>query len=119
MQNATKPFETVTKDHPAGGISLQIYARLTLLSTEKATYNLSSSEFASHAKKVLREMYVQYYGFNVGDKPLTAAGRPVEYKERGWKTMPAAFVDFKDSSYGNPEAGWLGEIHQALSKSEL
>ena len=106
----------MTKDHPAGGISLQIYARLTLLAAERA--NLKGNEFATHAKKVLKAMYVRFYGYNVGEEPLTAEGLPVKYGERGWKLMPAAIVDF-GKIYGHPREGWLGEIHQALSKSEL
>ena len=114
VQSAAKAFHSVTKEHP-DDFSHFIHTCLTKLLDSP----LTGSAWNTLARKELKALYAEFYGYNVG-KPLTDEGQPVKYRDgsrHGWKTMAAAIADFR-STHGHPKDGWLGKIHEALSELE-
>ena len=114
VQSAAKAFHSVTKEHP-DDFSHFIHTRLTKLLGSP----LIGTASHSLARKELKALYAEFYGYNVGI-PLTPEGQPVKYRDgsrHGWKTMAAAIADF-GSTHGHPKDGWLGKIHEALSELE-
>ena len=114
LQTAARVFAAVTKEHP-DDFSHFIHTCLTKLLDSP----LIGTAWRSLARKELKALYAEFYGYNVG-KPLTDEGQPVKYRDgsrHGWKTMAAAIADF-GSTHGHPKDGWLGKIHEALSELE-
>ena len=112
LQSPAKAFAAVTKEHP-DDFSHYIHTCLTKLLDSP----LTSSAWNSLARKELKALYAEIYGYNVG-RPLTPEGLPLRYgpAESGWKTMMNA-ADFHHE-HGQPKQGWLGKIHEKLSELE-
>ena len=112
LQSPAKAFAAVTKEHP-DDFSHFIHTCLTKLLDSP----LTSSAWASLARKELKALYAEFYGYNVG-RPLTPEGLLVRYGQAasGWKTMMNA-ADFH-KTHGLPKEGWLGKIHEKLSELE-
>merc|ERR1719171_3027540 len=98
VQTAARVFAAVIKEHP-DDFSHFIHTCLTQLLDSP----LTCSAWNELARKELKALYAEFYGYNVGI-PLTPEGLPVRWRAPGWRTMTAAIADF-GSTHGHPKNG--------------